>query len=79
VSVVVPMDYSSLLWATALGWAVFGTLPAAATFAGAPVIIASGLYIVWRESRGRVGETVTALSDPAAAGGAAAPAAPPGR
>ena len=49
VSVVVPMDYSSLLWATALGWLLFGALPAPATWAGAPIIIASGLVIVWRE------------------------------
>lgn len=49
VSVVVPMDYSSLLWAAALGWLLFNALPAPATWAGAPVIIASGLVIVWRE------------------------------
>jgi drug/metabolite transporter (DMT)-like permease len=63
VSVVVPMDYSSLLWATALGFAVFGTLPAAATWAGAPIIVGSGLYIVWRESRRRVEETEQATPD----------------
>ncbi|QNA84743.1 DMT family transporter [Sphingomonas sp. So64.6b] len=49
VSVVVPMDYSSLLWATAYGWLIFGVLPSTWTWIGAPVIIASGLYIVWRE------------------------------
>ena len=49
VSVVVPMDYSSLLWAAALGWLLFGALPAPATWAGAPIIVASGLVIVWRE------------------------------
>ena len=49
VSVVVPMDYSQLVWATLYGWALFGVLPAAATWVGAPVIVASGLYIVWRE------------------------------
>lgn len=49
VSVVVPMDYSSLLWATLSGWVVFGVLPDTWTWIGAPVIIASGLYIVWRE------------------------------
>ena len=53
VSVVVPMDYSSLLWATLLGWLIFATLPAAATWAGAPVIVAAGLVIVWREARTR--------------------------
>ena len=51
VSVVVPMDYSGLLWATLYGYALFGVLPVAATWAGAPLIAASGLYIVWREHR----------------------------
>lgn len=51
VSVVVPMDYSGLIWATLAGWLLFGVLPIAATWAGAPLIIASGLYIVWREHR----------------------------
>ncbi|QIG79162.1 DMT family transporter [Stakelama tenebrarum] len=49
VSVVVPMDYSSLIWATLYGWLLFGMLPSPYTWLGAPVIIASGLYIVWRE------------------------------
>lgn len=58
VSVVVPMDYSSLLWATALSWAVFGVLPTRWTLLGAPVIIASGLYIVWREHVRRVPKAI---------------------
>ncbi len=62
VSVVVPMDYSSLLWATLLGWLVFDTLPAAATWFGAPVIVASGLYIVWREHVRRREETDRAIA-----------------
>ena len=66
VSVVVPMDYTSLLWATGLGWLAFGTLPAAATWAGAPVIVGSGLFIVWREHRRRRAETVQATGDPVA-------------
>lgn len=51
VSVVLPMDYSNLLWATLLGHALFGTFPTAATWIGAPIIVASGLYIVYREHR----------------------------
>lgn len=51
VSVVVPMDYSGLIWATLFGWLLFGVLPITATWAGAPLIVASGLYIVWREHR----------------------------
>jgi drug/metabolite transporter (DMT)-like permease len=51
VSVVVPMDYSGLLWATLFGYALFAVLPPLSTWAGAPIIVASGLYIVWREHR----------------------------
>lgn len=61
VSVVVPMDYSSIIWATLLGWLFFGLWPAHATWIGAPVIIASGLYIVWREHVRRQEETQTLL------------------
>src|SRR3546814_3422599 len=49
VATVVPMDYSSLIWGIAYGWLLFGTLPAEGIWIGAPVIIASGLYIVSRE------------------------------
>lgn len=51
VSAVMPMDYSGLIWATLFGWLLFGTLPGGWTFVGAPIIIASGLYIVLRERR----------------------------
>ena len=51
VSAVMPMDYSSLIWATLYGWVLFGMLPTPWTWVGAPVIVASGLYIVWREHR----------------------------
>ena len=51
VAVVVPMDYSGLIWATLYGWLLFSVLPTAWTWVGAPIIVASGLYIVWREHR----------------------------
>ncbi len=62
VSVVVPMDYTALLWATLLGWLLFDRLPVTATWLGAPVIVASGLYIVWREHRRHIEETRAALT-----------------
>jgi drug/metabolite transporter (DMT)-like permease len=61
VSIVVPMDYSSLLWATLYGWLLFGTLPGLPTWIGAPIIIGSGLYIVWREHVRRQIETRQAI------------------
>ncbi len=51
VSVVVAMDYSALLWSTLFGWLIWATLPGPWTWVGAPVIVASGLYIAWREHR----------------------------
>ncbi|MEH3099037.1 DMT family transporter [Sphingomonas adhaesiva] len=62
VSTVVPMDYTSLMWATLLGWLLFDRLPAPATWIGAPVIILSGLYIVWREHVRRREETLQATA-----------------
>jgi drug/metabolite transporter (DMT)-like permease len=51
VSVVVPFDYTQLLWAVLLGALLFEQSPPATTWAGALVIIASGLYTVYREHR----------------------------
>lgn len=63
VSVVLPMDYSGLLWATLYGWLLFSVLPGWSTWAGAPLIIASGLYIVWREHRLSRVNIATAVAD----------------
>ena len=49
VASVVVMDYSSLVWATLYGWLLWDHLPPASTWLGAPLIIAAGLVIVWRE------------------------------
>ncbi|WP_447728550.1 DMT family transporter [Sphingomonas koreensis] len=67
VSTVVPMDYSSLIWATLYGYLLFGVLPGPWTWVGAPIIIASGLYIVWRERRRGLlrASPVTAADEPA--------------
>jgi drug/metabolite transporter (DMT)-like permease len=49
VGVVAPFDYSQLIWATILGYLIWGELPHAATIAGAMVVAASGIYILHRE------------------------------
>lgn len=51
VSVVVPFDYTQLLWAVALGWLFFANRPPPTTWAGAAVIVASGLYTLYREHK----------------------------
>lgn len=51
VSAVAPFDYVQLVWAVALGWLVFGVTPPESTWAGAAIIILSGLYTIYREHR----------------------------
>lgn len=51
VASVVVMDYSALIWATLYGWSLWDQLPTAATWIGAPLIVAAGLIIAWREHR----------------------------
>jgi drug/metabolite transporter (DMT)-like permease len=65
VSTVIPMDYSSLIWGTFYGWLIFGAWPTPWTWLGAPIIIASGLYIVWRERVLHVQQTEGASDAPA--------------
>ena len=50
---VAPMQYSQILWAALYGWLFFGEGIDGGTALGGAVIIASGLYIVFREGRGR--------------------------
>lgn len=49
VSTIAPVDYVSLIWSTLFGVWLFSEVPTPWTWFGAPLIIASGLYIVWRE------------------------------
>ena len=50
-SVVAPFEYSLLVYALIWGWTVFGEWPEPAVFAGAVVVIASGVYVFLREGR----------------------------
>ncbi|HVM22314.1 MAG TPA: DMT family transporter [Sphingomicrobium sp.] len=60
VALVMPMDYSALLWAGLLGWLLFDQLPSQWTWLGAPVVIFAGLVILWREQRLRLTGTARA-------------------
>lgn len=53
VAVVAPFDYTQLIWASIIGYLVWDELPRAATIAGALVVAASGVYILYRETRRR--------------------------
>ncbi len=49
VGFVAPFRYSSLIWALALGWFVFGDWPDALTMAGAALIVGAGLFTLFRQ------------------------------
>ena len=51
VASVIVMDYSALMWATLYGWVFWDHLPPGSTWLGAPLIVAAGLVIAWRERR----------------------------
>ena len=55
--IVAPMQYSQIIWATIYGFLLFSEIPGWPTILGSGVIIASGLYIVLRESRNETSET----------------------
>jgi drug/metabolite transporter (DMT)-like permease len=49
VASVTVMDYSMLVWSGLYGWVIWDQSPPIATYLGAPLIIAAGLVITWRE------------------------------
>jgi drug/metabolite transporter (DMT)-like permease len=48
-SLVAPLDYLTLLFAIAIGYYVFAEIPRVSTWLGAPLVIAAGGIIIWRE------------------------------
>lgn len=63
VSTTAPVDYASLIWSTLFGVWLFAEIPTIWTWAGAPLIVTSGLYIVWREHKQRITTTLIATPD----------------
>ena len=50
-STVAPLDYANLLLAVIYGYYFFDELPHLSTWIGAPLVIAAGAIILWREYR----------------------------
>jgi len=61
-SLIAPFEYSAMIWGVLFGWLIWSELPDAYILTGAAIVIASGLYILHRE-------TVNARARKAAAGG----------
>lgn len=57
-AVVAPFDYAALPWMSLIGYVLWKEVPSSATLVGGGVIVASGLYILWREVRVRRQEPI---------------------
>lgn len=57
VAVLAPFDYGALIFAAAIGFLVWNEVPGASLWIGAAVIIASGLFILHRETRAKASAT----------------------
>ena len=51
--VLAPFLYSQIIWMTVIGYLVFGDVPDALTIAGGSIVVASGLYVFYREQQVR--------------------------
>jgi drug/metabolite transporter (DMT)-like permease len=50
-SAVAPFFYLSLVWAVLIGFVVWGDIPTIGLLIGSAIVVASGLFLLWRESR----------------------------
>ena len=50
VAVVVPFEYTTMIWAVGLGFVIWGEVPGNHIWLGVAIVGASGLYILFRES-----------------------------
>jgi drug/metabolite transporter (DMT)-like permease len=52
-ALVAPFAYTEIIWATSLGFIIFGDFPDTLTFVGTAIIVASGVYVLHREHKTR--------------------------
>jgi drug/metabolite transporter (DMT)-like permease len=58
-----PFGYTSILWSAGLGYLIWSDLPGWHVLVGSVIVILSGLYIIYRETRKRAAKATPALAD----------------
>ncbi|HEU4623393.1 MAG TPA: DMT family transporter [Steroidobacteraceae bacterium] len=61
-SVVAPFEYTALVYGVAIDWLLWSKLPALRVVLGGALVIASGLFLIWRERQLRLARAATAPS-----------------
>lgn len=49
-AIIAPFDYTVLVWGALFGWIIWNDVPGANVWIGSAILIASGLYIMYRET-----------------------------
>lgn len=55
-SFIAPLEYSNFIWVSIWGYLFWHDVPAGTTVAGAALIVAAGLWMIWRDARYQVSE-----------------------
>lgn len=50
-SIIVPFEYTTMIWAILFSWLMFGDLPEQTVVIGGIIVAVSGLFIIWREHK----------------------------
>lgn len=50
-SLIAPFEYFSMIWAITMGYFVFSDLPSRYVLAGGAIVVASGIFVIWREQK----------------------------
>jgi drug/metabolite transporter (DMT)-like permease len=50
-SVLAPFAYTAMIYSIAIGYVWFGEVPETIVLAGAVIVIAAGLFVIWRERK----------------------------
>jgi drug/metabolite transporter (DMT)-like permease len=53
-SMIAPFEYTALLWGVGIDWLAWDTLPGFRVYVGGGIVVASGIYVIWRETRHKV-------------------------
>lgn len=53
ISFIAPFRYTGLIWAVLLGWVIFGDWPSSMTLIGGAIVVSSGLFTLYRETRAK--------------------------
>jgi drug/metabolite transporter (DMT)-like permease len=56
-SAIVPFQYLSLIWAMIFGFALWGDVPTIGLIIGSIIVVGSGLYLIWHETRPKMPKT----------------------